>query len=309
MREDKEIYKLAYQSHSNTSFSPERRAAQQVSDYFLTLDQFKEWLDKHAVDGIDKAAEFERFTENYRKALFAYLHAHSRCLSTMITGPANFPVRRAEKANASADNRMHELCEISDKAMKSIEKRIRKLAVINAGGELAMARVLLAEREKEQADMKAINKIIRSKPRNEETPEKVEKIRAILGGSEALAKKVFVPDFCGRIGFASYSLTNLNARIKSTRQRVQELEQRETTETKAIERKSGIEIIQNSEENRLQVIFPGKPSAEIRTLLKRNGFRWSPRNTAWQRQWTSNAVDALKRILPELESKKEEVTA
>jgi len=148
MREDKEIYKLAYQSHSNTSFSPERRAAQQVSDYFLALDQFKAWLDKYAVEGIDKAAELERFTENYRKALFAYLHAHSRCLSSMITGPANFPVRRAEKANASADNRLHELCEIEKKAQKSIIKRINKLIVENAGGELAMAKTLLEKREK-----------------------------------------------------------------------------------------------------------------------------------------------------------------
>jgi hypothetical protein len=31
------------------------------------------------------------------------------------------------------------------------------------------------------------------------------------------------------------------------------------------------------------MIFPGKPSEEIRTELKRNGFRWSPMAGAWQR--------------------------
>ena len=308
MREDKEIYKLAYQSHSNTSFSPERRADQQVHDYFLTLDQFAEWLDKHAVDGIDKDAELERFTENYRKALFAYLHAHSRCLSTMITGPANFLVRRAEKANASSDNRMQELFDVPERAQKSIIKRINKLKIENAGGELAMAKALLAKREKKHEGMKEVNAIIRKAPKNGQTAEKLDALVA-MGFSNDEIIELFKPSCFGTYGFESFELTNSNARIKSTRQRVQELEQRETTETKAIERKSGIEIIQNSEENRLQVIFPGKPSAEIRTLLKRNGFRWSPRNTAWQRQWTSNAVDALKRILPELESKKEEVTA
>ena len=30
------------------------------------------------------------------------------------------------------------------------------------------------------------------------------------------------------------------------------------------------------------VYFPGKPDQEIRTDLKRHGFRWSPKNGAWQ---------------------------
>ena len=301
-REDKEIRELAYRAHSNTSFSPEKRARQQVQDYFLALDQFAEWLEKNAVDGIDKAAELVRFTENYRKALLAYLHAHSRCISSMVTGPANFPVRRAEKANASTDNRMQELIDTPARAQKSIIKRINKLVVENAGGELAMARDLLAKREKQQADMKATNKIIRSKPKYVETPEKIEKLIAIFGGGETLAKKIFEPDCMGCIGFASYSLTNLNARIKSTRQRVQELERRETATTTETETEIGIKVVENAEQDRLQLIFDGKPSGVIRSLLKRNGFRWSPINTAWQRQLTDNARYALKHLMPQIEA-------
>jgi len=308
MKEDKAIYDLAYQAHYNTSFSPEKRAEQQVDDYYLILDQFTAWLDKHTIEGIDKQAELERFTENYRKALFAYLHAHSRCLSTMITGPANFPVRRAEKANASADNRLRELCEVTERAQKSITKRIRKLAVINAGGELVLAKELLAEREKTQVNMKAINKIIRSKPKYTETPEKIEKIMKLTGFSEGTAKGSFTPDFCGRVGFASFELTNLNARIKSTQQRVAELEQRETATTTETETTGGIKVIENAEQDRLQLVFDGKPSETIRSILKHNGFRWSPRNTAWQRQLTNNARYALKYVLKQIEER-EEVTA
>lgn len=59
---------------------------------------------------------------------------------------------------------------------------------------------------------------------------------------------------------------------------------------------NGITIIHNTELNRLQLIFEGKPSDEIREILKRNGFKWSPKNTAWQRQLTQNALYSLERI-------------
>ena len=59
---------------------------------------------------------------------------------------------------------------------------------------------------------------------------------------------------------------------------------------------NGITVIQNTEANRLQLIFDGKPSDETRELLKKNGFKWSPKNTAWQRQLTTNALHTLEKI-------------
>jgi hypothetical protein len=48
-----------------------------------------------------------------------------------------------------------------------------------------------------------------------------------------------------------------------------------------------IRIEENAADNRLRIIFPGKPSAEARKLLKSRGFRWSPTAGAWQRQTTN----------------------
>ena len=42
---------------------------------------------------------------------------------------------------------------------------------------------------------------------------------------------------------------------------------------------------------------PYKPSDEIRGTLKKNGFRWSPKQGAWQRQLTANARFALRLML------------
>lgn len=52
----------------------------------------------------------------------------------------------------------------------------------------------------------------------------------------------------------------------------------------------------NYELNRLQIIFESKPDDEIRMKLRECGFRWSPRNKAWQRLITHDSICAAKRL-------------
>ena len=59
----------------------------------------------------------------------------------------------------------------------------------------------------------------------------------------------------------------------------------------------GGRIIQNAEENRLQILFDEIPGEDVRAALKSHGFRWSPKNKAWQRQLTQNAEYDARRIL------------
>lgn len=62
----------------------------------------------------------------------------------------------------------------------------------------------------------------------------------------------------------------------------------------------GFMVERNADINRLQLKFEGKPSESVRSVLKHNGFRWSPREGAWQRQLTGNAEYSLKRVAEEL---------
>ncbi|MNW12046.1 hypothetical protein D3C71_2096330 [compost metagenome] len=39
-------------------------------------------------------------------------------------------------------------------------------------------------------------------------------------------------------------------------------------------------------------VFDGKPSQEVRDLLKRNAFKWSPSRNAWVRQLTGSGIYA-----------------
>jgi len=59
----------------------------------------------------------------------------------------------------------------------------------------------------------------------------------------------------------------------------------------------GVTIERNNELMRLQIFFDGIPQPETRQKMKANGFRWSPKNKAWQRLLNNNSEYALKRIL------------
>lgn len=54
---------------------------------------------------------------------------------------------------------------------------------------------------------------------------------------------------------------------------------------------------------RIRLIFDNIPNEEIRTILKSNGFKWSPKNSAWQRQLTNNGIYATKQVLETLKEK------
>jgi hypothetical protein len=60
----------------------------------------------------------------------------------------------------------------------------------------------------------------------------------------------------------------------------------------------GVRVLENTYVGRLQLIFPDKPSFEIRQQLKKRwGFRWSHDEQAWQRQLNNNAVYAATEFL------------
>ena len=112
--------------------------------------------------------------------------------------------------------------------------------------------------------------------------------------------------------FPGYALTNLGGRIKSAQRRIGELEQREKVrETIAAEggelvqerEEAGVTVIEDHEENRIRLVFPGKPEAGVRSLLKSRGFRWSRYAGAWQRQLNNAGRYAASYVLDQLREK------
>ena len=70
------------------------------------------------------------------------------------------------------------------------------------------------------------------------------------------------------------------------------------------EGEDGTTVVENKDWGRYQISFPGKPDGETISMLKRNGFRWSPSTKTWVCFNTANGEYSLKRVAEKLGLKK-----
>lgn len=279
-------YDSAYRAYYNTSFLPERRADSECKYFDETNEELKEI-------GAD-----ERAFDKFENLFLSSLRAKSNCMSSMITGPANFPVARMEKANNGERRATQEMYDFIDKVKKAIDKVNNPSTNIKSDDKDAIKKLKarLMELEKLQEKMKASNKIARDEKEN-----KIERLVEVLGSRED-AEKILKPSCYGTIGFESFTLTNNNSKIKRTKGRITQLEaqaDKKTTETRF--NHYNLTIIQNAEAERVQFFFDCKPEREIIDLMKENGFKWSRNNNCWQRLWNGNCMYSVNSyILPGL---------
>ena len=94
-------------------------------------------------------------------------------------------------------------------------------------------------------------------------------------------------------------MTNSNQRIKRLKERIAEEEKIQARRTAGAEKKSfdGGFVEEDAADNRLRIYFDDIPLVDLRSRLKRSGWRWSRKNMAWQRQATDNAWRSAKDIL------------
>lgn len=272
---------IARAAHQATSFVPEKRAVQEREDYARTLAADYEQLAKYAdtdAKKSDLAAEFERYREGYKAKVIAYLNSRSRCMSSMITGPANFPTRRNQKRNDVAHRRLEELIDFRKRALSAIEKVLRpELRPIMAGDSDAVERLQadIAEAEKLQALMKSANAAIRKHKKAGAEAQHAALVE--LGLSAEVATNLLNPTPPYPLGFVDFELTNNNANIKRMKDRLARISKAKALpEVKRENAETGITLEDSPADNRIRLFFPGKPDEAVRSQLKSNGFRWTP---------------------------------
>lgn len=275
---------LAINAHRGTSFSPEQRGASYVKEFG---EQLADDLTK--IEGEENKAHYQK---KYEALFVAWMSAKSRCISTMITGGSNFPVRRAGKANESERKRGQEFFAFRETYFERKAANERKAARAQLDPVKQMKKEIEAAERLQQTMIKA-NKIIRG------TADAVEKVAKMLelGLSEQVARELLKPDYAKRVGFAPYQLTNNNANIRRMQERLAVLTKKAAAETKEETREDGITVSENVDADRIQIFFPGKPSPEVIRKLKQAAFKWSPSNGCWQRQLTENAKHATRTLL------------
>ena len=208
--------------------------------------------------------KIDRLLETYCRKLAENMNAsysiEARCPSILISGGGNFPVRKKEKQNAARDRNLEE--------WNYIQGLLDKIRSVGTGGissddpqAVEKLEAKLAALEKHQEMMKAANAAIRMKD-----PAKGDAKLAELGYTPEDIAKLREPDFCGRIGYPAYALQNNNANIRRIRGRIAELKKRTESTPEGWEFDGG-RVVVNTTENRLQVIFDGKPDADVRLSL------------------------------------------
>ena len=217
----------------------------------------------------------------------------ARVPSILIAGGSNFPTRKKEKQNAARDSNYREWQDI-----QGLLDKIRSTGMggISADDPQAVQKLekKLESLEKSQETMKAVNAYYRKHKTLDGcphlSPEQLEKLKANMASSWHLGDKPF----------ATWALSNNSAEIRRVKDRIKSLSQQKEIGFVGWEFDGG-KVEANTEANRLQIFFEDKPDEATREALKSNGFRWSPKAGAWQRQLTSNAyyaADYVKAIAP-----------
>ena len=280
-----ELEKMAVNACRMISMDPERMGKHICIECSEDLNEFLEQIPE------ELRAEYEaKYLQKWRE----WLAALSRCYSVLVTGSARFNNRRHEKMNDYERAARQRLRDWSENVVKRINHQQR----LTGWQEVERLQSKLDTLTELQEKMKAVNKIVRNSKLSE--IEQHEELEA-LGLSDRTINEVMAePQYSFlKKGFQTYQLSNNLAKIKATQAAIERHKAMAETEDKEIKFNGGRVVVCNSDE-RMRFYFDEIPSADVRNMMKRNAFKWSPKNGAWQRQLTANCKFDTKRILAEL---------
>jgi Domain of unknown function (DUF3560) len=191
--------------------------------------------------------------------------------------------KRHRKDLARIDNGFRKSFELADEA-KSLARRAERAEASTAISSddpdaVAKLREQLADLERSIEGTKAANKLLRASA-HPPTGDVIRQVADLVGWTELRTASWL--GILHSMGRKTFSTTNGGAERRRLLARIGELEARALAPAKEPETVGKVRIEES--DNRVRVIFPGKPEEAIRQRLKSAGFRWSPTAGAWQRQ-------------------------
>ena len=290
-----------YQSNSATNG---------YNNYLNKFEQKVDELIKRYPDNInDEALELiEYYKDKYAKKLaFAINKSNSieaRMPSIMISGAGNFNFRKKEKQNNARQSFWEQYGDLfsEDNYYFNKIKTIITNKVIFSDDAMAIEKLekKIDKLSEEQNFMKEINAYYKK--------HKSFKGCELLNEKQIreLNEKLEMFHYYSQ-PFPTFELTNNNANIRRLKERVESLKKLKARANTENENKyiqvEGLQVVEDAEDMRIRIIFDNIPDEETRTLLKSYGFKWSPKNSAWQRQLTGNGIYATKTVLEKLKEK------
>ena len=281
----------AYNAYRWNSLEPEARAETDILQYERQLAEDLKQIPE------EKQNEY---VSAYHSKFSALLGSLSRCASPMVTGPAKLNCQRNNKALDAYQKKYDEFHEWRNRFKASMDKMKE------------------AAKPEEQKQEEAWNRLKRDIASSAQTIHDID-----TGKARGYSRALFVSSILSKVSTyvgkgeveivqkAVDFITEFNSQCKKpvitprnrffqfpemarqTRLKLQEIRERENRELKF----EGGTLVWNYEADRLQILFDNIPDDRKRKELKSNGFKWSPKHQAWQRQLTQNAVYAVKRVL------------
>lgn len=289
-----DLYDTAVRAFYNTSHTPEERALQYIRGYEADLQS--------DLANLPEEWRFD-YIAKFRMRIEDLFRLHSRCLSSMITGPAKFPTKRAQSASNAYDKAVDEFmkwrrtysnrAERAAEAAKTPEERLNaewlplKKDIVQTG-----ASIFAIDTENYPAHRSLFVSSIYGKLERIANNGKAELLKMALDLIEKLSagmvEKGGKPMFTKR-----HKIWTLPEVCEAKKVKVEERSNREDIEIPF----EGGRVVKCYSDDRLQIFHDEKPSRDVISSLKSNGFRWSPSNGCWQRQLTENAYFAAARVL------------
>ena len=268
----------------------------------------KDWEEVYSI--ADRyAPNLEKYTDETNRNEASYS-------SWFISGPARYNVKKNEalmsRSRALYENNADRIDPDNNVYLKKI-KAILTNASIKSNDDAATAK-LQDKYDKLKAELengKAMNAYFR----------KNKTLVGFPGISEQAAKEFDTKnasgDYFSRQPFPAYRLQNGNAELHRIQARIDSLNKAKAQSEAAkanpqaaaeataanYPKLDGVHVQENADEMRIQLRFDDIPPAETREKLKRNGFRWSPSQKAWQRLLNQNGKYAAQSVLKDLGGK------
>lgn len=274
-----------------------------TASYKAAVDEMARIVEEKKVQFPDKSEQLDKWLDQYAKNLATYINRDNQIgaqyPSVMISGAGNYNIKKHNKQMASWGKNY----QYYDDKVLSIASRIKNLGsagtdVIRGDESDALERLeAKLEYMKYWHDvMVEVNKYYRKNKTLDGfegvEPDELERIKQDL----ATMKQLGMHD----VPYPQYTLSNDNQNIKRIEGRIAELKRLKGNE--GLQEENEIyKLWTDKQDMRIRISFEiGKPEQEIIDLLKGSGFKWSPKNQAWQRQLTDNAVYATKNIQKKL---------
>ena len=292
---DERAAKLAKEMRSFDSY----KEGSATASYKAAVDELAAIVEEKKKQFPDQSEKLDKWLDMYAKNLATYINRDNQIgaqyPSVMISGAGNYNMRKHDKQMASWGKNF----KYYDEKVASLEDKIRHLGSSGSmpiRGDDADA---LEKLEAKLAYMKywhdimvEANKYYRKNKTLDGMPGvDVEELK-VIKDSLAAHHQVGMYDS----PYPSYALSNDSQEIKRLEGRIKELK-RLKSNTGLQEENEFYKLWEDKQDMRIRISFEmGKPDREVIDMLKGKAFKWSPKNNAWQRQLTDNAIYATKQL-------------